>query len=131
MVIEFKCIKDQIDRVTYDDPSLPKVTAHYRRNHQQHSPELLQIFRQLLTHKAPGWCYEKEWRGAVELDSCRVAAGMYFKAISGDDITRVIVGCRSAVSPNYARRVLETNGWKNVPVVKAKLSLTEYRIECE
>lgn len=131
IVIEVKCIRNHFNEVKYDDPSLPKVPAHYRLNYHQYRDELKAIFTKLLTQKSPTWSYEKEWRGGVELSSCRVAGGMYFKDISGDDITRVIIGCRSVVTPNYVRRALETNGWRNVPVEKAKLSLTEYKIECE
>ena len=109
--------------VNYDSEYLPTVPAHY--NEAQTKEMLVNLLKQ----KAPRWAYEKEWRGIVDLDSCRLSGGTYFKDISDDDIVSVVIGCRSAVSPNYIRRSLNMNGWENVQVVRAHLSQKEYKIE--
>ena len=125
LVIEVKCKRESVFQVTYDKPCLPTVPT------QVSEAEKKRILVEVLAQKAPAWKYEQEWRGVVDLDACRSFGGSYFKEISGDDIVSVTIGCRSSVSPNYVRRALDANGWKEVRVGWAHLSLTEYKVELE
>lgn len=130
IAIEVECVKgDALVEVTYETDELPRVPKHYRLNRSQYNDELKKIFTNLTKQKSPSWRYEKEWRAIVELNLCQVSEGMYFRKLSDDDITRVIIGCRSQVSPNYIRQALKVNGWKTDQVVNASLSFENYKIE--
>lgn len=125
MAIKVECIKDQVHEVEYDKP-LPRLP---RRNLSE--GEVKEILVSVLKRKAQSWSYEKEWRGIVKLDECDVGNGMYFKKLSRGDIRSVIIGCRSAVNPNYVHQALKMSGWENVQVAKASLSHSEYKVKFE
>jgi hypothetical protein len=131
IVLEVECYRKDMIEVTYRTNELPQVPANYgEKPLDDKSVNILKgVFKNQVRQKAPCWSYEKEWRGIVELNSCQVSGGKYFQKLNNDDITRVIVGCRSPISPNYIRQALETNGWKTNLVAKAQLSSQNYKIE--
>lgn len=122
-------IVDSLYEVKYDKPRpiIPRSWWHDSNRHK----EIEKLLGDFFAQKSAGWSYEKEYRIVVGLDLCPIYEGMYFKPITENFVTRIIIGARSTVSPNYIRRALEMNEMKNIEVVKARRCLKTYEIKVE
>jgi len=116
-------------RVEYS-PERPILPQHCLESREQNIDIFKEVFGKFFRFKAPSWAYEHEWRVFVPLNKCDVAQGMFLWKIPENLITRLIVGIRSQLSPEYLRRSLDLHGFKEVQVVKAKESLKHYEIDC-
>jgi hypothetical protein len=123
-------VNKQLHKVTYSQIR-PTVPVHFINQQEQYDEQMRGILLKSVMQKSLSWSYEKGYRVLEDLMSCQVAQGMYFLKIPENFITRVIIGARSTVSPNYVRRTLEINGLTNVQVVKARRSIKTYDIEFE
>ena len=87
-----------------------------------------------LTTKALGWKIESEFRVTVHFDLpvCRCENGDYFLPITPDTcaLVEVILGCRCSLDTNYVDQTLKQHGFNSVRVVRAKLSLNTFEVEC-
>ena len=86
----------------------------------------MEFVKKTITTKALGWKSECEWREIVHFtcSDCRCENGNYFVPLTDNarECAEVILGCRCSLDENYVEQALKQNGFKNVRVVRAKLS---------
>jgi hypothetical protein len=119
-----------LDQVVYPDPP-QRPTIH------PGDPNLsvwLDCVRKTLTTKALGWKIESEFRITVHFATscCRCDGGNYFVPIAPAtyNLVEVILGCRCPVEENYVAQTLKQNGYTDVRIVRAKLSVNSFEVEC-
>ena len=119
-----------LDPVVYPDP--PKRPTIHPGN-----PDILawlDCVKKTLTTKALGWKSESEYRVTVHFATscCRCDGGNYFVPITPTTykLAEVILGCRCPVDENYVSNALEQQGYTDVRIVRAKLSVHSFEIEC-
>lgn len=89
--------------------------------------------------KAKDWKYEEEYRELVAIRDCQASEGSYFT----NDIVwnhmgqrqrvpkEVILGAHCAVCSSYVRKTLVQSGFRDVDVMKARLSEDKYSVDSE
>ena len=109
--------------VEYDNP---RIVLPYRPMTEQ---ELMERIKNYYKQKSKSWRYEQECRLIIDHARCIPSGGRFFWKIPAGFVTRVIIGFRSSVSEQRLRQVLDSNGFQNVQIVKAKRSLKTYDVE--
>ena len=89
------------------------------------------LLNRLLRQKSPGWAYEREYRVFLELKSCDISGGHYFKPIPEHFLTRVILGYKCPLEDLYVRKALDAKGLTETKVVRAKMCLETYSIRTD
>jgi hypothetical protein len=119
-----------LEQVDYPDP--PKRPTVHPSNPDPSALEA--YFHKLMTTKALGWQIESEYRVLVHFDllNCRCENGDYFLPIMDNTfiLVEVILGCRCSLDENYVDQTLNHRGFKDVRVVRAKLSIDRFKVEC-
>jgi hypothetical protein len=82
----------------------------------------------LIKQKSPGWSYEREYRVFIDLPSCNISCGHYFRPIPDNYLKRVILGFKCPLEPAYVSRTLATRGLTGTQVVRAQMCLETYAI---
>jgi hypothetical protein len=118
------------EKVDYPNP--PKRPTFNLKNPDDAALEA--YLHKLMTTKALGWQIESEYRVLVHfhLLNCRCENGDYFLPISDTTFTLVdvILGYRCSLDENYVDQTLRQRGFKHVHVVRAKLSVDTFEVEC-
>lgn len=86
------------------------------------------LLNKLLRQKSTGWAYEREYRVSLDLKSCDISSGHYFKQIPDNFLKRVILGYKCPLEELYVLKALETSGLKEVKIIRAKMCLETYSI---
>src|SRR6266481_718825 len=60
----------------------------------------------LIKQKSPGWSYEREYRVFIDLPSCEISRGNYFRPIPDDYLKRVILGFKCPLETSYVMQSL-------------------------
>jgi hypothetical protein len=87
----------------------------------------------LIRQKSPGWAYEREYRTAFDFNKSQdliMSGGHYFKKIPDNFLMRVILGWRCPLEESYVIKALAASGLEATKVVRAKMSLDTYTVEC-
>jgi len=115
---------ENLFKVDYDKP---RIVLHAQELSQLTEKRIEGFYKQ----KSKSWGYEREYRWVIGLlsSACEPSGGRFLWTIPPDFVTRVIIGFRSSVSEQYARRALELNGFQNIEITKARLSQTTYEIK--
>jgi hypothetical protein len=118
-----------LDPVSYPDPS--KRPVYHPGNPDESA--FVEFVKKTITTKALGWKPECEWREFVHFacSDCRFENGNYFVPLTDDarELAEVILGCRCLFDKNYIEQTLKQNGFENVRVVRAKLSIDTFEVE--
>jgi Protein of unknown function (DUF2971) len=119
-----------LDQVKYPDP--PKRPAIHPGN-----PDLsawMDCVFKTLTTKALGWKMESEYRVFVHFacTNCRFETGNHFLPIADNAcaLMEVILGCKCSLDENCVNQALKQSGFTDVRVVRAKLSVDTFQVEC-
>lgn len=119
-----------LEKVEYPDP--PKRPTMHPGN--PNPADWMEFVRRTIITKALGWKVESEYRVLISFacSPCRFDNGHYFLPMTHDSLvlTDVILGCRCSLDENYVKQTLEQNDFKNVRVVRAKLSIDTFEVEC-
>jgi hypothetical protein len=119
-----------LEKVEYPDP--PKRPTTHLNNPDAFALEA--YLHKLMTTKALGWQIESEYRLLVHfaLLGCRCENGDYFLPIMDSTfmLVEVILGYRCSLDENYIDQTLKERGFKDVRVVRAKLSIDMFEVEC-
>lgn len=95
--------------------------------------------REIFFTKAKDWQYEEEYRELVAIRDCQASEGSYFTT----DIVwnhmgqqqrvpkEVILGAHCAVCSSYIGKTLVQSGFRDVAVMKARLSEDKYAVDSE
>ena len=89
------------------------------------------LLNRLLTQKSSGWAYEREYRVFLDLKSCDISGGLYFKRIPDHFLKRVILGYKCPLEELYVLKALEASGLTETKVVRAKMCLETYSIRAD
>jgi hypothetical protein len=89
------------------------------------------LLNRLLRQKSSGWSYEREYRVFLDLKSCDIAEGHYFKRIPDHFLIRVILGYKCPLEELYIRKALDAVGLTETKVVRAKMCLETYSIRID
>lgn len=89
--------------------------------------------------KAKDWKYEEEYRELVAIRDCQTSEGSYYTnsiawyrgAQKQRVLKEVILGAHCTVCPTYIRKTLIQSEFKDVAVMKARLSEDKYEVESE
>lgn len=84
--------------------------------------------RTALGRKSLTWGYEREYRAHLDLTKCDEDNGHLFTSIPDDFLKRVILGIRCKTTIEEVEEALQAGGFKNIPVVRARMSETAYEI---
>lgn len=95
--------------------------------------------REIFLTKAKDWKYEEEYRELVAIRDCQTSEGSYFtNSIVWNHmgqqqrvLKEVILGAHCTMCPTYIRKTLFQNEFKDVAVMKARLSEDKYEVESE
>jgi hypothetical protein len=119
-----------LEEVDYPDP--PKRPTIHLNNPDD--PALRTYIHKLMTTKALGWRIESEYRILVHLAllGCPCENGDYFLPMNHDRLVlvEVILGCKCAVDEDYVDQTLKQRGFNSVRVLRAKLSIDKFEVEC-
>lgn len=88
----------------------------------------LAILRTALGRKSLTWSYEREYRAHIDLPKCDEDDGHLFTSIPDDFLKRVILGIRCKATIEVVEEALQAGGFKNIPIVRARMSDTAYEI---
>jgi hypothetical protein len=92
---------------------------------------LLDLLARLMRNKSPGFIFEKEYRLQIDLrDSkrCRLSDGYYDWQLPDHSLKRVILGFCCTLDEATVRRLLDTNGFTETEVVRAKMCQETYSV---
>jgi len=89
--------------------------------------------------KAKDWKYEEEYRELVAIRDCQTSEGSYYTnsivwyhgAKKQRVLKEVILGAHCTVCPTYIRKTLGQSEFKDVAVMKARLSADKFEVESE
>ena len=87
----------------------------------------------MIRQKSPGWAYEREYRVAFDLQKNQdlvLSDGHYFERIPDNFLIRVILGWKCPLEESYVAKALAASGLGSTKVVRAKMSLDTYAVEC-
>jgi hypothetical protein len=95
--------------------------------------------REIFLTKARDWKYEEEYRELVAIPDCQTSEGAYFThSIVWNHMGKpqrvlkeVIMGAHCTVCSAYIRNTLAQGGFKNVALMKARLSEDKYAVDSE
>lgn len=81
--------------------------------------------------KSLSWKYEHETRLIVPLDDPRIKArdGNYLLPIQDGFLTRIILGDRCPFTEDYVRKAIAGKPYEDVPIQRASMSKSEYKME--
>jgi hypothetical protein len=91
------------------------------------------LIKRMIRQKSPGWAYEREYRIAFDLQKNKdlvMSDGHYFERIPDNFLIRVILGWRCPLEESYVAKALAASGLASTKVVRAKMSLDTYAVEC-
>ena len=93
---------------------------------------LLECYKKVLTTKRTSWKPETEYRAIISLERLEPRDGNYFLGIPDEFLVlvEVILGCRCSVEEVEVERVLKRSGFYGVRVIREKLSVNKYEVEC-
>lgn len=91
----------------------------------------LPLLNRLLRQKSIGWAYEREYRVFLDLKSCDISGGHYFRRIPDHVLTRVILGYNCPLEELYVRKALDASGLTETKVARAKMCLETYSIRVD
>jgi hypothetical protein len=86
----------------------------------------LGILRTALGRKSLTWSYEREYRAHIDLPKCDEDGRHLFTFIPENFLKRVILGMRCETPVEEVEQALQAGEFKNIPVVRARLSDTAY-----
>ena len=122
---------DKLIKMRYTNER-PVVDANRLHNPDGLDEYLLSRLNLLMTQKSPGWSYEREYRAFVDLvKDCEISAGLYFRRIPDNFLTRVILGYKCPLEEEYVVKALEKVGLGSTKVVRAKMCLETYSIRTD
>jgi hypothetical protein len=128
IALEFDHDRDTgLHAVTYSH-ALPLFDVSKLVSEGWDSQYTLGILRTALGRKSLTWSYEREYRAHLDLTKCDKDDGHLFTTIPDDFLKRVILGIRCKTTIEEVEQVLQAGGFKNVPIVRARMSETEYEI---
>jgi hypothetical protein len=95
--------------------------------------------QEIFLTKAKDWKYEEEYRELVAIRDCQASEGSYFtNHIVWNHMGQqqrvpkeVILGAHCAVCSSYIRKTLVQSGFRDVAVMKARLSEDKYTVDSE
>jgi len=118
-------------------PDRPSIDANTCVKLQQNQLELnrylLPLLDRLIRQKSPGWAYEREYRVFFDIQNNKdlvLFGGHYFKRIPDNFLNRVILGWRCPLEDPYVTQALNVSGLASTKVVRAKMSLDTYAVQC-
>jgi hypothetical protein len=129
----------EVDHVINPDKLFKMVYTNERpvfdANRLHDQPEALDgylkpLVIKLIKQKSPGWTYEREYRVFIDLPSCEISRGHYFRPIPDDYLKRVILGFKCPLETSYVMQSLAARGLKTTQVVRARMCLETYSIRC-
>lgn len=120
---------DTLHKVQYSDRR-PVVDANRLHDRERLQHYLLPLINRMISQKASGWSYEREYRVHIDLADCEIQNGHFFKPIPDHFLTRVLLGFRCPLEEAYIRKALDRNGLKETEIVRAKMDEETYRIRC-
>lgn len=93
---------------------------------------LLERYKKTLTTKKTCWKPEAEYRAIISLKRFESRDGNFFLGIPDKFLVlvEVILGCRCSVDEVEVESALKRSGFSGVRVVRAKLSVNKYEVEC-
>jgi hypothetical protein len=101
------------------------------QNNGEPGPILDGHFEQLLGHKSAGWSYEKEYRFIVPVNPATEQDGHYWKELSDDIFTGVVLGCLCPDTEDQMLQFLKDHGFDNVAVSRARMNPKEFKMNLQ
>jgi hypothetical protein len=93
---------------------------------------LLSLLNGLMRRKSPSWSFEQEYRLQVDLNDqahcCRLDDGRHHWKLYRNVLKRVILGFRCPLEESNVRKLLDSNGFSETNVVRAKLCQETYSV---
>lgn len=109
------------------------IYTRLKHNEVELARYLLSLLDLLIRRKSPGWAYEREYRVFFDIQNYKdliMSDGHYFKRIPDNFLARVILGWRCPLEEKSVIKALEASGLTSTKVVRAKMSLDTYTVEC-
>jgi hypothetical protein len=134
--VKFDFHPDQVIEIHYpiERPTIDaKIYVKLRQDEAEFKHYLLSLLDLLIRRKSPGWAYEREYRVFFDIQNNKdliMSGGHYFKRIPDNFLTRVILGWRCPLDEQYIIKALEVSGLTSTKVVRAKMSLDTYEVQC-
>jgi hypothetical protein len=134
--VKFDFHPDQVIEIHYpiERPTIDaKIYVKLRQDEAEFKRYLLSLLDLLIRRKSPGWAYEREYRVFFDIQNNKdliMSGGHYFKRIPDNFLTRVILGWRCPLDEQYIIKALEVSGLTSTKVVRAKMSLDTYEVQC-
>lgn len=110
-----------------------KIYVKLQHDKAEFERYLLSLLNLLIRRKSPGWAYEREYRVFFDIQNYKdliMSDGHYFKRIPDNFLTRVILGWRCPLEEQHIIKALEASGLTSTKVVRAKMSLATYKVQC-
>lgn len=91
-------------------------------------PVLSDKLQQLLAHKYEDWAYEKEYRFIVSVSPASMDDGHYWKELTTEYFSGVILGCLCADQEDDIQSLLATNGFPNALVSRVRMDDKQFKM---
>jgi len=121
---------DQLFKIVYTNER-PVFNANRLHDQPKALDDYLRpLVIKLIKQKSQGWSYEREYRVFIDLSSCNISRGHYFRPIPDNYLKRVILGFKCPLETSYVARSLDARGLSTTDVVRARMCLETYSICC-
>jgi hypothetical protein len=134
--VKFDFDPEHVTKIHYpsERPTIDaKMYVKLRHNQAEFTKYLLSLINLLIRQKSPGWAYEREYRVFFDLQNNKgleISGEHYFKRIPDNFLIRVILGWRCPLEESSVVKALAASGLPSTKVVRAKMSLDTYAVEC-
>jgi hypothetical protein len=111
----------------------PRITPRTIAITEKVPDAYMHVQKLVIRYKAENWAYEREWRQLVNLNtaSCEASGGVFRVPMPEGSLSRIIIGARCNTSKIYVKRAIAGKTYAGVPIVKAVISDSEFRVDMD